>query len=103
MRKFVRIVKTLKPSRTVAQKIKSNNIYVNHVVKGFWTTTPNNACHERINSKIIHFTKEGLGIRSTARVLEISPTTLLKRILSIAENIPHPIISKGKAYEMRIH
>lgn len=53
-----------------------------------------------INKSIILFTKEGLGIRSTARILKISTTTLLKRIITIAKNIHHPIISKGKIYEV---
>ena len=46
------------------------------------------------------FAKEGLGIRSTARILKISATTLLKRIISIARNIVKPIISRGKIYEV---
>lgn len=53
-----------------------------------------------INQQIITLTKEGLGIRSTARVLQISPTTLLKRILSIAKNIKSPVIAMGKEYEV---
>ena len=53
-----------------------------------------------IDNNIIQFTKEGLGIRSTARVLQISTTTLLKRIIAIARNIHQPIISKGKTYEV---
>ncbi len=53
-----------------------------------------------MNKNIIHFTKEGLGIRSTARILKISTTTLLKRIVSIARKINRPIISKGKTYEV---
>ena len=40
-----------------------------------------------INENIIQLTKEGLGIRSTARILKISTTTLLKRIILIARNI----------------
>ncbi|MBO9584362.1 MAG: IS1 family transposase [Flavobacterium sp.] len=52
------------------------------------------------NQKIIQLTKEGLGIRSTARILKISATTLLKRIVSIARNIAKPIISRGKIYEV---
>jgi len=48
----------------------------------------------------ILFTKEGLGIRSTARVLKISVTTLLKRIISIAKNKVQPPIVKGKTYEV---
>lgn len=59
-----------------------------------------NAYHEKINSEIIYFTKEGLGIRSTARVLGISTTTLLKRIILIASKIPRPFISKEKVYEV---
>lgn len=53
-----------------------------------------------IDKNIIQFTKEGLGIRSTARVLKISTTTLLKRIVVIAKNIHQPIISRGKTYEV---
>lgn len=53
-----------------------------------------------MDKNIIQFTKEGLGIRSTARLLKISTTTLLKRIVSIARNIHQPIISKGKTYEV---
>jgi insertion element IS1 protein InsB len=53
-----------------------------------------------INQNIIQLTKEGLGIRSTARILKISMTTLLKRIVFIARNITKPIISKGKTYEV---
>ena len=59
-----------------------------------------NACKRDINQEIMLFTKEGLGIRSTARILKISATTLLKRIVSIAGSIIKPIISKGKTYEI---
>jgi insertion element IS1 protein InsB len=58
------------------------------------------AYKEEINQNIIQLTKEGLGIRSTARILKISTTTLLKRIVFIARNITKPIISKGKTYEV---
>lgn len=37
------------------------------------------AWNQDVNQKIILFTKEGLGIRSTARLLKISTTTLLKK------------------------
>ena len=53
-----------------------------------------------IDGNMIQLTKEGLGIRSTSRILNISTTTLLKRIVSIARNITKPIISKGKTYEV---
>jgi IS1 family transposase/transposase-like protein len=59
-----------------------------------------NAYKKDINQEIVLFTREGLGIRSTARILKISATTLLKRIVSIARNITKPIISKGKTYEV---
>ena len=52
------------------------------------------------DSKIIQLTKEGLGIRSTARVLGISVTTLLKRILQIASKIKQPPIAVGRTYEV---
>ncbi len=53
-----------------------------------------------INEQIILFIKEGLGIRSIARILKISTTTLLKRISSIANNIKQPAINFGKIYEV---
>jgi len=59
-----------------------------------------NGFEKNLNSKIIQCTKEGLGIRSTARILKISTTTLLKRILIIAKSISQPPVAKGKAYEM---
>lgn len=59
-----------------------------------------NACKASTNKNIIIFTKEGLGIRSTARILKISATTVLKRIVSIARNITQPVISRGEIYEV---
>ena len=59
-----------------------------------------NAYKSNTNQQIILFTKEGLGIRSTARVLRISVTTLLKRIITIAEGIQQPPIAMGKNYEV---
>lgn len=58
------------------------------------------ACNQDVNQNIIEFTKEGLGIRSTARILKISTTALLKRIINIAKNIIQPVISKGKTYQV---
>lgn len=59
-----------------------------------------NAYRKDINFQIIQFTKEGLGIRSTARILKISATTLLKRIRDIAEKIKLPALPFGKTYEL---
>lgn len=52
-----------------------------------------------INFLIIQLTKEGLGIRSIARILQIS-ATLFRRIKNIAENISPPVLSFGRAYEL---
>jgi len=68
--------------------------------KTFITNYSYNAYKPNTNQQIILFTKEGLGIRSTARVLKISVTTLLKRIISIALSIPQPPIPLGKSYEV---
>lgn len=53
-----------------------------------------------VNKQIVALTKEGLGIRSIARVLAISATTILKRIITIARTVTKPVISKGKIYEV---
>ncbi|KQK24946.1 hypothetical protein AR438_13535 [Chryseobacterium aquaticum] len=58
------------------------------------------AYHKNINSKLIQFTKEGLGIKSTARILKISTTTLLKRINKISENIYQPKVYNHQSYEV---
>ncbi len=58
------------------------------------------AYKQEINQNIVALTKEGVGILSTARLLAISPTTLLKRIKEIAAKITPPAISIGKTYEI---
>ncbi len=58
------------------------------------------ACKLQINHRLIALLKEGCGVRSIARLLEISPTTVNDRILIIASNLKQPIITKGKSYEM---
>jgi len=68
--------------------------------KSFITDYTYNAYQPNTNHQIILLTKEGLGIRSTARVLRISVTTLLKRIITIAERIVQPPIANGKSYEV---
>ncbi|MFT3794329.1 IS1 family transposase [Flavobacterium sp.] len=59
-----------------------------------------NACKPNIDNQIIAFCKEGVGIRSTARLLNISSTTLLKRIIAIAGSIPPPCLYRHKTYEV---
>jgi hypothetical protein len=41
-----------------------------------------------------------VGIRGTARLLGISPTTLISRIKKIASEIKEPVLAKGKTYEV---
>jgi insertion element IS1 protein InsB len=60
----------------------------------------NNACSLAINAHIVNHLKEGCGIRSIARLLEISAVTVLSRIKSIASQIQKPIISMGRIYEV---
>ncbi|MBX9732876.1 MAG: hypothetical protein K2X37_02350 [Chitinophagaceae bacterium] len=52
------------------------------------------------NQKIITYTKEGLSIRSTARILKISTSTLLSRIILISKNVRQPAIPKGKIFQV---
>jgi insertion element IS1 protein InsB len=52
------------------------------------------------NKWIVNLVKEGSGIRSISRLLNISPTTVMKRILTIGTSIRRPYISKGKVYEL---
>lgn len=52
------------------------------------------------NQRIINFIREGLGIRSISRLLSISASTVLKRLIIIAKNISAPKLSFGKSYEM---
>lgn len=59
-----------------------------------------NAYSTSQNNNIIALTKEGVGIRGTARLLGISPTTLISRIKKIAAEIKEPLLVKGKTYEV---
>ncbi len=49
----------------------------------------------QFNKQIIQLTNEGLGIRSSARVLGIAPSTVIRKILAIADGIVPPRISNG--------
>lgn len=52
------------------------------------------------NSYIINHVKEGCGIRSIARLLNISPNTVIQRIKNIASNIKKPPINTNRVYEV---
>ena len=53
-----------------------------------------------LNQNIIALTKEGVGIRGTARLLRISTTTLIARIKKIAFEIKVPLLVNAKTYEV---
>ncbi len=53
-----------------------------------------------LNDNIISLTKEGVGIRGTARLLEISQNTVMARIKKIASEIEEPPLSMEKSYEV---
>ena len=59
-----------------------------------------NAYDPSLNKSITTVIKEGVGIRSIARILEISITTLTKRILSISSSIITPHIIADAVYEV---
>jgi insertion element IS1 protein InsB len=53
------------------------------------------------DEQIILLTKEGCGIRSTARILSISPNTVIRRIIKIGSSLKRSyMISKGGKYEV---
>jgi insertion element IS1 protein InsB len=58
------------------------------------------AYQPKINKAIVQLNNEGVGIRSISRILKISATTLLRRILIIADSIPNPPIVNNKTYEV---
>ena len=59
-----------------------------------------NAYLKQINKQIKIFVKEGVGIRSTSRILNIAIGTVIKRILLIAKNINQPMVSLEMTYEV---
>lgn len=58
------------------------------------------ACEPRTSPNIVALIKEGCGIRSIARLLGISASTVLERIRKIAARIEQPAIIKGKEFEV---
>ncbi|WP_294965816.1 hypothetical protein [uncultured Flavobacterium sp.] len=89
-----------KEQKVIKNRRTKNNIRQGHYKMRFHRfieNYANQAYRLDINERIVHLTKEGLGIRSTARILEISAAALLKRIVLIARNIGKPIIRSSKA------
>ena len=53
-----------------------------------------------LNRTISEYIKEGVGIRGITRLLEISTTTLIRRIISISKNITAPHVTANAEYEV---
>ena len=53
-----------------------------------------------LNRTISEYTKEGVRIRGIARLLEISTTTPIRRIVSISKNITAPHVTANAGYEV---
>ncbi|HEU5363882.1 MAG TPA: IS1 family transposase [Hanamia sp.] len=66
----------------------------------FIATYQYNACKPGISQWIQSLLKESCGIRSISRLLQISVTTVLKRIISIAKTIRKPLPALHKTYEV---
>uniref|UniRef100_UPI0035311CED transposase-like zinc-binding domain-containing protein n=1 Tax=Flavobacterium noncentrifugens TaxID=1128970 RepID=UPI0035311CED len=92
--------KELTAIKNGATKNKKQQYHCKACKKRYLSNYTYNAYHPNINADIILFTKEGLGIRSTARILKIAAATLLKRIRAIAKQITQLVIKKGKEYEV---
>jgi len=68
--------------------------------KTFLTTYTYNGCHPSMDSRLKELTKEGVGIRSSSRILKISTSTVINKILRIAAELVPPVIGAGKVFEM---
>ena len=75
---------------------ENNGIVVNNVGKVNKPNTATMLMAPNLDQNIVCLTKEGVGILGTARLLGISPTTLISRIKKIAAEIKEPILFKGK-------
>jgi insertion element IS1 protein InsB len=58
------------------------------------------ACEKDIEEKIIMYKKESCGIRSISRIMKISASTVMKKIVEISKKVQKPTMIKGKEYEM---
>ncbi|MDY3521491.1 IS1 family transposase [Riemerella anatipestifer] len=80
--------------------IGTQRLYCKFCKKTWQISYAYKAYNHKINSLIILLTKEGCGIRSIARLLSISTTTLLSRIKSIAQSLKFPTLPLHKIYQI---
>ena len=55
------------------------------------------AYQSEINPKVVQLLKEGCGVRSIGRILQISPKTVIQRIKIIASRIPKPTYARANS------
>lgn len=81
-------------------KTHKQQYYCKSCCKRFIAFYSYKAYRNSINTNIVQLLKEGVGIRSMARLLKISATTVIKRIIRLARELELPIIVKGRTYEV---
>lgn len=59
-----------------------------------------NACQQGINRMIVSLLKEGCGVRSISRLLQISVVTVLRRLLTISDTVVQPSFGLNCSYEV---
>lgn len=89
----------LKTIKSGKQKDGTQKYYCKKCRKYFQSSYRYNS-YEQSDQIIIQLLKEGCGIRSTSRILNISATTVITRILKIASTIEKPPIPFGKKYQI---
>lgn len=91
-------------SGACVRKGKSGNVQLyrcRRCAKYQRTSYRNRACEPGVNERIVTYVKEGCGIRSVARILRISPTTVIIRIKRIAGRMRRPqALALGRSYEL---
>jgi len=66
-----------------------------------WVSTYKYSAYEPSTNKwIIGLNRECCGIRSIGRLLDISPTTVMERIMKLSKEVKKPLITKGRTYEV---
>lgn len=84
----------------------SQRYYCKLCRKSYLKTYTYQAYEQNTNRQIVSLLKEGVGIRSTSRLLQISKTTVITRIKAIASLITTPLWDENNQYyeldEMRV-
>jgi insertion element IS1 protein InsB len=82
------------------QKNGSQKFYCKHCEKYQQETYINKAWHPSTNDLIRKMTIRSCGVRAIGFILGISPTTVIRKTLRIAESITKPAVPLGKTYEV---